>query len=94
MATTMQVTCDICSKKKETTNHWWKFWIRNKRFGACAAELFVADDTKNPIKDACSETCAAVAFTRWMSTGSFDIVQSKEQPPEPPEERSIRKGGA
>jgi endogenous inhibitor of DNA gyrase (YacG/DUF329 family) len=75
MAEIIQVTCDICSKKKETANHWWKFWIRNNRFGACAAELYVTDP-KNPVKDACSETCAAVAFTRWMSTGNIEINTS------------------
>lgn len=76
MARSESITCDICNKKKEKVNHWWIYWVRgNNRFGACKAEDFITTDDKSNIRyDACSETCCSVAFSRWMSTGTFSIT--------------------
>ena len=67
MAITETITCDVCGKQKQQTNHWWMYDRPLKAYPDSGFVVWQWDDKHaKQYKSACGQECITKAVNEWM----------------------------
>ena len=73
MSTNAVTNCDECGAERKTVNRWFSVIGAPERptfYPFHDAELIVKLSKGEVRRDFCGQQCAAIAFNRWLDTGS------------------------